>query len=271
MTYWARKGISANIREAYSFICHNFLSRRPDPEDHTDDDEIILIGFSRGAFTVRSVASLIYDVGVLTKGGLGALREVFDIWEEQPRRSREELRARCEKLVGEGELLKDVPIRACAVWDTVGSLGIPKIAFLPQPGSRKLAFVNSKVCPNIENAFQALALNEHRKSFVPTLWQKPTASNQTLKQCWFLGCHSDVGGGNDRASLSNISLVWMIDQLQSRNILDLELKVLRDFRTRTTHTDLPSKSTGVEINIAGILHYGMHWEQDVFVGLSRCT
>jgi hypothetical protein len=79
-----------------------------------------------------------------------------------------------------------------AVWDTVGALGIPVVGFLPQPTSRAYSFVNSIPSPNVENAFQALALDEHRRQFTPTLWEKPVDSTmpKILKQTWFPGVHT---------------------------------------------------------------------------------
>jgi hypothetical protein len=104
-----------------------------------------------------------------------------------------------------------VRIKVCAVWDTVGSLGFPMPGPIPQRVSKKLAFVNSTLSENIENAFQALALNERRKHFQPTVWK--SNSKTELRQCWFLGSHSDVGGGNEDTGLTNLALVWMIAQL----------------------------------------------------------
>lgn len=87
------------------------------------------------------------------------------------------------------------------------------IGIIPQPGPRRFKFVNSDLCPNIVNAFQALSLHERRRYFRPIVWQKSKLSeskNKNLKQCWFLGYHGDVGGGVDEPILSHIALVWMI-------------------------------------------------------------
>ena len=65
----------------------------------------------------------------------------------------------------------DVPIKAVAVWDTVGAFGIPVVGLSPQPAPRAYSFVDSVPAPNVENAFQALALDEHRRHFTPTLWE----------------------------------------------------------------------------------------------------
>ena len=212
-------GISEHIREAYSFICTNY----------SRGDEIFLIGFSRGAFTARSISSLIRAVGLLTPAGLVHFYQIFQDWEFQlkdgwtspyptqpwPHRPRCDTPEYRRKLL-ELELTRpDIPIKAVAVWDTVGSLGIPMIGLFPQPPSTDYAFVDTKVEPNIENAFQALALDEHRRAFTPTIWEKPAeqAWPLVLKQCWFPGVHADIGGGYHNADLANITLAWMISQL----------------------------------------------------------
>ena len=203
-------GISEHIREAYGFICNNY-----DP-----GDELFLIGFSRGAFTARCISSLVHDIGLLTKRGMGYFSDIFRIWEEQNQIEKDddsnkmttlpELRKRFVDPTTEFSRMP-VPIKACAVWDTVGALGIP-IDGVHDP----FEFVNTAVCDNIENAFHAMALDEHRKPFTPTIWEKPDGQHwpTTLKQCWFTGVHTHIGGGNDQNnSLPNIALAWMIAQL----------------------------------------------------------
>jgi hypothetical protein len=89
------------------------------------------------------------------------------------------------------------------------------IGLLPQPPSTDFSFVNTKVEPNIEHAFQALALDEHRRSYAPTIWEKPEGQRwpKILKQCWFPGVHSDIGGSYPDTDLANLTLCWMVSQL----------------------------------------------------------
>ncbi|SMR64486.1 unnamed protein product [Zymoseptoria tritici ST99CH_3D1] len=177
------------------FISHNRA---------TQDDELILIGFSPGAFEVRILALFISQVGVLSKCGLRYLREVFQQWAKGQSVSAM-LEMRLKMLEAEGLLDRTVLIKACAVWDTVAAL----------PGN-KLRFVGEQAPPNVEVAIQALALNEQRSQFTPLVWRKavtpgPQTADRNIKQCWFLGTHSDVGGGSrEDASLSNIALAWTI-------------------------------------------------------------
>lgn len=128
-----------------------------------------------------------------------------------------------KKLLAGNVLRKNIRIRACAVWDTVGSIGVPRGAMFSQPPPEHLNFVNSELCPNIDNAFQALALHEHRRHYRPILW-KSTNAAQNLKQCWFLGYHGDVGGGRKDGALAHFALVWMIDQL--KDCLDFDVNGL---------------------------------------------
>lgn len=156
-------------------------------------------------------------MGLLTKAGLLHLIPLFKSWVKSDFEEFKTILTKDNVLRGE------IRIKACAVWDTVGSIGKPRIAIFSQPGPKHLEFVNSELCPNIDNAFQALALHEHRRPFRPILWQSAPAT-QNLKQCWFLGFHGDVGGGRTDGALAHFPLVWMIDQL--KDFLDFDVKSL---------------------------------------------
>ncbi|MCJ1469024.1 hypothetical protein MMC07_007656 [Pseudocyphellaria aurata] len=219
-------GLSENIREAYSFLAMNY----------TPGDEIFLIGFSRGAFTARSIAGLISCVGLLTTTGMACFYQVFNDWENQatpnfktkfpdrPFHNRPNVNSSTyrDELLKRGLSRLDIPIRAVAVWDTVGALGIPQIGILPQKPS-EYAFVDTHVSPNVEYAFHALALDEHRKPFSPTIWERPEGQTlpRLLKQCWFPGVHSNIGGSYDDTGIADITLAWMISQLSPLLSFDL--------------------------------------------------
>lgn len=214
--------MNQNVREAYAFIANNYER----------GDEIILIGFSRGAFTARTVAGLISGIGVLTKKGLSYLPEIYkDVLHRRDRRYRSKYPdvpfpnkpsannpRYVEELQRRGLTKMNVPIKAVGVWDTVGSLGIPRVGILQNLGlqrdeSREMAFYDTKLPDGLENAFQALALDETRNSFAPAVWEKPPGNRTRLRQVWFPGVHSNVGGGYDDQELSNITLAWMMSQL----------------------------------------------------------
>ena len=228
-------GLGEIVREGYQFISTNY----------TIGDEIFIFGFSRGAFTARSIAGLIDQIGVLTKEGLPFLAEIFrDVQHKhddnyQPKHPDipfpnkpsatdpdylDELRRR-------GLTRPDIPIKVVGVWDTVGSLGIPKIGWLTrlglQPSSTKeYCFYDTALSNCVEYAFQALSLDERRYAFQPTLWEKLEGNTTTLRQVWFPGAHSNIGGGYDDQQIATISLAWMVAQCQS--FIDFDLDYILD-------------------------------------------
>ena len=218
--------ITEHIKDAYSFICMNYNS----------GDEIFILGFSRGAFTARSISSLIRSIGLLTSKGLNDFVEIFQDWQYQnkpgwmtkypdrpwPGHKPPVNEQYVRDLLRKEMTRPDIPIKCVGVWDTVGALGIPQMALLPQPPSKDFSFVNTEVEPNIEYAFQALALDEHRRSFSPTIWEKPEGQElpRQLKQCWFPGVHADIGGSYADTDLSNLTLCWMVSNLDP--LLDIK-------------------------------------------------
>ncbi|KAF7196791.1 hypothetical protein HII31_01709 [Pseudocercospora fuligena] len=221
------QGIDEAIRQAYGFLANNY----------EDGDEIFLVGFSRGAFTARSVAGLISSVGLLTKLGMESFYPIFMDWENQytpnykpgygttawPIANRPAFgEAYVQKLAKAGLTRPKIPIKAVAVFDTVGSLGVPDVKpfgfSLYKSSKAEYSFINTQVAPNVENAYQALALDEQRDAFVPTVWESPRGANNThilkqLRQCWFAGVHTSIGGGYQDTSISDITLAWMMTQL----------------------------------------------------------
>lgn len=201
--------VHEKVMEAYSFICHNYDEHRR--------DWIILIGFSRGAFTVRCVADLIRHVGLLTKMGLSYLPEIYDLWLNRLGNipQRQKLQDRCRELFLCRHLRQEIRIKVCAVWDTVSSIGIPWPALFGAQRPADPNFVHSDLYDGIDNAFQALSLHERRYHFRPLVWRHPNGRtlNCNLEQCWFMGYHSDIGGGNKDESLAHFALAWMISKL----------------------------------------------------------
>lgn len=217
------RGLSEDVREAYSFLANNYHP----------GDEIFLLGFSRGAFTARSIGGLIGHIGLLTKKGLNSLPEVYEDVQHRrdpnyvpkhgdipfPKKMSADDPRYADELERRGLTRLDIPIKAIGVWDTVGSLGVPRIGVLQRAGlqmrqSRATTFYDTKLSNCIENAFQALALDENRSSFQPAVWEKPEGNRTTLRQVWFPGAHANVGGGYDDQQIANISLAWMMSQLE---------------------------------------------------------
>ncbi|KAK8113440.1 hypothetical protein PG984_013966 [Apiospora sp. TS-2023a] len=203
---------SAFGKDAYCFICNNYNGR-------SNLDEIILAGFSRGAFTARCLARFINDVGLLRRSGLVFLETLYRLWKKNAGYKppgglpREDWPETYRSLHNMREVLKNffmgpqsgVRIKVLAEWDTVSALwGDP------------FSFVGNKVPGNVDNAFLALSLHEKRKMFSPMMWdsEENCGSKANIKQCIFAGCHSDIGGGNPDPALASASFFWMIGQIK---------------------------------------------------------
>ena len=94
------------------------------------------------------------------------------------------------------------------VWDTVGALGVP-VTWLNWIGARRHRFHDVRLDLHIRNACHAVAIDEGRRPFAPTLWTNRPRSGQNVEQLWFPGAHSDVGGGRPNTALSDRALLWM--------------------------------------------------------------
>jgi uncharacterized protein (DUF2235 family) len=188
-------GLRQNLEDSYRFLMATY---RP-------GDTVILIGFSRGAFTVRCLAGLLTTCGLLSphEGNLVpyAIRHYFRTWHDSSRRHRDLLEGFRQTFT------RPCTPTAVGVWDTVNAYG-------RLTGAR---FPNATLHPCIPYAYQALALDEFRASFRPSPWNPP-ADGQTIRQLWFVGAHSDVGGGYREQALADIALVWLLEQLQPHGL-----------------------------------------------------
>lgn len=201
-------GISENIRD-----CYKWLATHYEP-----GDKIYLFGFSRGAFTVRSLAGMIGLCGLLN------LHLSDGSHEELVKRAYEEgYRERKPQFEwGSGLVFHatndegDIPISFIGVWDTVGALGVPddKILLNMLDMPSRYHFHDVTLGKNVECACHAVAMDEVRGSFSPTLWSEDGADGR-LKQVWFPGVHSDVGGGFKETGLSDGALLWMVEEAKN--------------------------------------------------------
>ena len=190
-------GLSDNVQDGYQFLMHNYAHA----------DEIYLFGFSRGAYTVRSLAGLIRKCGLLHKRHSHRISEGYDIYRKRgdspDSAQAQDFRDRYS--------WHPVAIKLIGVWDTVGALGLPRNVFRLLLGSRYL-FHDVTLSSSVAYGYHALAIDEKRRNFRPTIWQqsdKGKAANQELEQVWFPGVHSDVGGGYGAAGLSDEAFHWM--------------------------------------------------------------
>jgi uncharacterized protein (DUF2235 family) len=191
-------GLYTKIKDGYTKIAHAYEA----------GDNIFIFGFSRGAYTARSLAGMIAICGLPTADFDDTLVETaFEAYRNKDKRA-----VLLETL--NASKMEDAKITMVGVWDTVGSLGIPAIFGGVSP--LLYGFLDTTLHPDVLNAYHALAIDERRSEFPPTLWTGGPAPGQTVEQIWFCGCHSDVGGGtapgeNDAGTtLSDITLAWMM-------------------------------------------------------------
>jgi hypothetical protein len=198
------KGIYENIGEAYRFLMRNW---RP-------GDQVFLFGFSRGAFTARSVGGLVTQFGILRPDMdvmVPTLLHIYFSDREKGKGEYELIRAQIREAFA-SESARLAPVWFVGVWDTVASVGAP---FL----SREITASPTIVGKNFKHVRQALALDEYRHSFRPRPYviekdHDYAAHGQSIGQQWFSGAHCDIGGGyaNAEAGLSRQPLLWMLEE-----------------------------------------------------------
>ncbi|WP_353247943.1 DUF2235 domain-containing protein [Salinisphaera sp. T31B1] len=177
-------GLKQNLDNAYRYVV----------DCYAPGDRLFIFGFSRGAFTARSLASLVDQYGVLDRrDGDRVPEQVAAYLADAP-----PVRAGCR-----------APVGRCAphfvgVWETVGALGLLL---------RLRRFKHNRLSPGVARAAQALAVDEQRRCFAPTRWDESAlGSEQCVRQVWFAGVHADVGGGYVDRGLARITLDWMLEQ-----------------------------------------------------------
>lgn len=203
-------GLEDNIHDAYRFLVANYEK----------GDELYLFGFSRGAFTARSIVGMVRKCGILGRAWFKNYRKAIDLYRSEdsptdaaPRKFRQE-----SCIYG----LDDIEVRFMGVWDTVGSLGIP-LRGLRWLTRRDYQFHDTELSGAVKEAYHALAIDEHRGSFEPAIWDYKPKDWQHIEQVWFAGAHSDVGGGyapekGSQQLLSEIPLQWMIDKAKAAGL-----------------------------------------------------
>lgn len=200
------RGLDVNVRQAYRFLAQ-FYER---------GDEIYIFGFSRGAFTARSLAGYIGAAGLLLRDNCTRENEEAT-WlhyrtDTKDRYPKDGLRL--------AELChRELRIRVLGVFDTVGALGIPLDAADWLTGRRsKYQFHDTTLSSIIDHSLHALAIDEMRRFFPPSLWQVPQHANYTtVEQVWFPGVHSDIGGGYGEGGVGAVTLDWMLTRIDQLN------------------------------------------------------
>ncbi len=205
-------GISQNIKEGYRFLCANY----------EPGDEIYLFGFSRGAYTARSLGGLIHNMGILKREHFGRIDEAYahykdksPEWHPNPSKGGRAKEFR-EAYAHGGE-----KIAFLGVWDTVGALGAPYGLLAGWLADKIFGcrFHDVKLSSTIQSACHAVSTAEHRWPFRPTLWElQPVHARERFAEEWFPGVHSDVGGGYPESGLSDATLRWMAHEADARGL-----------------------------------------------------
>ncbi len=201
------QGITDSVRSGYAFIASRY---RP-------GDRIMLFGYSRGAYAMRSLAGLIDQVGLLQAEHATERRiaRAFRFYEAG-------LDSEAQRAFAVRFCHEETLIDFLGVWDTVKALGLP-YPILSRLAPMATEFHNHHLGPHILRAAQALALDEDRTAFKPVLWRLKPGWEGQLEQCWFPGAHADVGGQIDSLpaarALSNLSLVWMLERAEQAGLV----------------------------------------------------
>jgi uncharacterized protein (DUF2235 family) len=204
-------GISKNIRDCYEFLFENFEA----------EDEIFLFGFSRGAATVRSLTGFLHLFGILPRSRKDLIHEAFRIYKMNNNKARQE---KANSFIAKHHTMW-VKVKFLGVFDTVAALGLPlKWLSVLLDKLTPMKFHSFELSESVIFARQALAIDEERKTFAPVLWDAlgPGHPKEKMKQVWFCGVHTDVGGGYAEDNLSNISLRWMIREASEKGLIIYE-------------------------------------------------
>ncbi|MBD8078203.1 DUF2235 domain-containing protein [Cellulosimicrobium arenosum] len=193
-------GLTRNVVEGYRHLALNY----------EPGDEIYVFGFSRGAYTARSVVGMMATVGLLTQDALARdqLCEAERIYRTRDVDARRELASSFRS----EHCHERVPVAFLGVFDTVGALGVPGLS------RRRSRFHNVVLSSEVECARQALAIDDRRITYEPCLWSVPATMAPRVKQVWFPGAHSDVGGGAPTRALSDAALLWMVGEAIARGL-----------------------------------------------------
>jgi uncharacterized protein (DUF2235 family) len=222
-------GLFDKIAEAYRFLSFNYRF----------GDEVYIFGFSRGAFTARSLAGLIRKCGIIPKARAGQIAAAFAFYKHAGTHPDSDEAQRFRMMNSPATLMKDedrdwrlanacpvttpesplFSVRYVGVWDTVGALGVPQHLLLEMilRTARKYQFHDTALSSSVEAARHAIAIDEDRRSFAPAAWDNLDRLNAlegregAYRQLWFPGNHGSVGGGGDVVGLSHEAFLWVAE------------------------------------------------------------
>ena len=198
-------GLDMKIQDGYRYLVMNY----------EPGDRLYLIGYSRGAYSARSLLGMIRKCGLLHREYVAKVPETYALYRKR------HIVCDCPETMGFRERWsKAIPIHFAGVFDTVGSLGVPLSSFATF-NKDLYCFHDVELDDNVQHAYHAMALDEHRDVFDVSLWDPSMPVDADLEQRWFPGSHSDVGGGVEDRRLSDLPLRWMMERaLECGLILD---------------------------------------------------
>ena len=196
------RGLSLNIRQGYKWLT----------EKYREGDEIYLFGFSRGAYTARSLAGFIRKCGLLRTASEDLIHQAYGLYRDKSIAPKDDRAAAFR-----ASFSREVRIKFIGVWDTVGALGIP-ITGIPF-GRDKYLWHDTELSKIVDYAYHAIAVDEHRADFDVSVWARVAKpENLEVEQRWFIGAHANVGGGYRGDKLPNIPLKWICDKARLRGL-----------------------------------------------------
>lgn len=210
------EGVSKNVVQAYEWLIDHY----------NEGDDIFIFGFSRGAFTARSLAGFITKYGLLKPGAPLSVPQMYKRYQSAAEKTIWKLNSEINSgACGDHseverwmiKYARCTQIKMVGVWDTVGALGIPRFS-IPGLSRSTFGWHHTGLRIPIEHGFHALALDEHRPPFKATLWSARKGiravprSLASVEQRWFVGAHANVGGGYTNDLLGQPPLRWMADK-----------------------------------------------------------
>ncbi len=209
-------GLDENVLDAYRFLV----------ESYKENDRVYLFGFSRGAYTVRMLAGFLRLVGLLDRTQSNLCDYALTAYKRAAENDDFQIAWRFERIAA----TRRVPIRFMGVWDTVSSMIVPRPDRLYLPSLQELPY--TKTNSYVEVFRQAIAIDERRRMFRINRWTEPQdykpnpfdpapAVPQNIKQVWFSGVHSDIGGGypETESGPAKYPLQWIIDEAVANGLL----------------------------------------------------
>lgn len=195
------RGIDKNILDAYRFLVHNY----------DKGDKLYLFGFSRGAYTVRSLAGLIGNCGILRNAHADKIASAYSLYRRRSKAS-SPANAESTEFRRRYAVAPRSPVHFVGVLDTVGALGIPA-PFLGALGTERYLFHDTSPGHVICHARHAVSIDENRQDFEPALWTPRKGVD--LQQVWFAGVHSDIGGAYADRSLGDYAGQWLAREAEA--------------------------------------------------------